>query len=89
MCVTFRKRIFSINIGQEMGPGNSLEVQWLRLRGPNAGGSGSIPGGRAETPRAAPCVQKQRETCGWSTRLSWARVVPHLPQYDFLKNGAY
>ena len=29
--VTFRESIFSINIGQARGPGNSLEVQWLRL----------------------------------------------------------
>lgn len=36
VCVIFGERIFSINIGQEMRPGNPLEVQWLRLRGPNA-----------------------------------------------------
>ena len=29
---------------KERDPGTSLGVQWLRLRAPNAGGSGSIPG---------------------------------------------
>ena len=38
---------------EECGKGTSLEVQWLRLRTPNAGGPGVIPGQgtRSHTPQ--------------------------------------
>ena len=36
-----------------MDIGTSLEVQWLILRAPNAGGMGSIPGRGTQIPHAA------------------------------------
>ena len=39
--------------------GTSLAVQWLRLRAPNAGGTGSIPGLGTKIPHAAWRGQKQ------------------------------
>ena len=36
--------LLSHHISHETFPGTSLVAQWLRLRAPNAGGPGSIPG---------------------------------------------
>ena len=40
----------------------SLEVQWLRLHAPNAGGTGSNPGRGTKIPHAAWCGQKKKKT---------------------------
>ena len=39
--------------------GTSLVAQWVRLRAPNAGGPGSIPGQGTKIPHAMPCGQKK------------------------------
>ena len=39
--------------------GTSLAVQWLRLRAPNAGGTGSIPGWGTKIPHVAQSGQKK------------------------------
>ena len=41
--------------------GTSLAVQWLRLRAPNAGGTGSIPGGGTNIPHAEQHSQKEKQ----------------------------
>ena len=51
-----------------MGPGNSLEVQWLRLRGPNAGGEGLIPGWGIKIPHATCMAKKTRKKGGKKER---------------------
>ena len=53
----------------EREAGTSLVAQWLRLRAPNAGGLGSIPGQgtRAHVPQLKiPCAETKTEalTCG-------------------------
>ena len=53
----------------EREAGTSLVAQWLRLRAPNAGGPGSIPGQgtRAHVPQLKiPCAEMKTEdpTCG-------------------------
>ena len=40
--------------------GNSLAVQWLRLRDPNVGGIGSIPGQKTKIPHATRHSQKKK-----------------------------
>ena len=41
--------------------GTSLAVQWLRLRAPNAGGMGWIPGQGTKIPHATQHGQKKEE----------------------------
>ena len=41
--------------------GNSLVVQWLRIRAPTAGGTGSIPGWGPKIPHAKQCGQKEKK----------------------------
>ena len=45
-----------------LGVGTSLVVQWLRLRASNAGGVGSISGGRTKIPQTAQCGQKKKKS---------------------------
>ena len=48
-------------------------VQWLRLRASNAGGAGSVPGGRTGIPHAAQCSQKKKTTV---SNKNWATLKP-------------
>ena len=41
--------------------GNSLAVQWLRLRASTSGDTGSIPGKETKIPRGKWCSQKENE----------------------------
>ena len=64
---------------QKLQTGTFLEVQWLRLHTPNAGGTGSIPGRGSKIPHAMRCGQKKKKAeasnkghcTGLGTRWRW------------------
>ena len=58
-------RKHSVNVASNTNNniGTSLELQWLRLHAPNAGGMGLIPGGGTKAPHPSQhqCGQKQKK----------------------------
>ena len=57
--------------------GTSLEVQWLWLHAPNAGGTGSIPGCGTKIPHAIPRGQKKKKKKEIKETALW--VVHEIP----------
>ena len=56
---------------KEVGPGNSLEVQWLVLRAFTAEGPGSIPGQGTKIPQTARLLgQKKKKKKKWSYKAN-------------------
>ena len=55
--------------------GTSLVIQWLRIRAPNAGGSGSIPGQgtRSHMPQASICMLQWKIPCA-ATKTRWSQI---------------
>ena len=67
-----------------MSRGTSLVVQWLRLHGPNAGGTGSIPGQGTNIPPACQVAWlKQTNKNKQSKTMSWAMLDGRIKTYYF------
>ena len=57
-------------------------VQWLRLRTPEAGDMGSIPGRGTKIPQAAWCGQKKKKKVYIFTKILYLGVIKALTKQD-------